>query len=151
MAVDTESRRIVSKAIQSYQASEIDNFQLDDILSECRTSDELVNAIIESLWYFYDDCTRSTFRNAPAAEAISRWLRRWEQLLITSMDFGEAARKDVILMRPRRPGFLGKVNDIFYGKRPGFATNPFWPLASAAEWESLGIAYESPAPADHFP
>lgn len=146
MAIDIESRQRISGAIRSYLNREIDNFRFDDILCECRTSDGLINAIIDSLWYLYDDCTRSRFRNNEAAAAISPLLKRWEQLLLTNIDFDEPLRKDVMLTRPQRPGIWGKANDFFYGRRPGFASNPFWPLTSAAEWENLGIAFEVETP-----
>ena len=141
MAVDSESRQLISGAIRSYLNGEIDNFRLDDILCECRTSDGLVGAITDSLWYLYDDCTRSHFRD-DAAATVSRLLKRWEQLLLTSIDFDAPEHTDALLTRPPRSGIWGKVNDIIYGRRPGFASNPFWPLTSAAEWERLGIACE---------
>jgi hypothetical protein len=143
MSVDIDSRRIVCEAIHAYVNDEIDNFRFDDILGECHTSDGLCNAIIGALWYFYDDCTRCHFpKHWKSAEAQAPYLERWERLLQTSIDFDEAERARVVLNAPSRPGIWGKVNDLFYGKRPGFASNPFWPLSSSEEWSALGIPYD---------
>lgn len=143
MAVDTESRRTISRAIHSYLDNEIDNFRFDDILCECRTSDGLVNAIVETLWFFYDDCTRSHFRdNVKVANGRAPWLERWERLLQTDIDFDQPERKGVLITRPPRSGIWGKVNDLFYGLRPSFASNKFWPLSSADEWNQLGITFD---------
>jgi hypothetical protein len=145
MAVDIESRQRIGDAIRSYLNNEIDNFRFDDVLGECHSSDRLVNAIIESLWFLYDDCTRSHFRdNAAAAAALTPCLERWEHLLRSRVDFDEPDRERCLLSRPPRPGLWGKVNDWFYGLRPSFATNRFWPLSSAAEWNELGIPFDAP-------
>jgi hypothetical protein len=144
MAVDFESRRKVSDAIRSYLNNEIDNFRFDDVLGECQTSDGLVNATIESLWFLYDDCTRSHFRDNAASAELTASFARWERLLRSSVDFDEPERKRCLLERPPRPGLWGKINDLFYGLRPGFATNQFWPFSSAVEWAELGIPFDAP-------
>lgn len=152
MAVDMESRRIIRDGIRAFRENEIDNFQFDDILWHCETDDGLCNSIIDALWYFYDDCKKHYFRDHLTADsAAPAYLRRWQSLLYTTIDFDQPQLARVMHAKPRRVGIWGKVNDMFYGRRPGFASNPFWPLTNAAEWESLGIAYETQSAADHFP
>jgi len=143
MSVDSESRKLIARAICSYTDGKIDNFQFDDILSECRTGDNLCNAIIQCLWYFYDDCTRSRLTKNPQVRMQQLpYFKRWELLLLTMIDFEDSRLREVLESRPPRKGIWGRVNDIFYGRRPAFASNEYWPFSTRREWESLGISFE---------
>lgn len=55
--VDREARSELAALIERFLASELTAFQFDDELDALRdTNDPVIQYVVESVWYFYDDC-----------------------------------------------------------------------------------------------
>ncbi len=53
--IDRTARQAAASAIAAYMRGEVDNFALDDALSN-RWADPSLNRIAQELWFTYDDC-----------------------------------------------------------------------------------------------
>jgi hypothetical protein len=55
--VDRDARNDLALTIEQFLASQITAFQFDESLDHCRHSrDPVVHYVVDTVWYFYDDC-----------------------------------------------------------------------------------------------
>ncbi len=153
MSIYRADRNNVADAIEAYLRCEIDNFELDDILSA--VEDRAAYEIAQEIWFFYDDITwHKNEKSHKVTEAGEARLQRWVQFLRSDyswpIDEPDSRKRwysghrwkgltkpiGCILGLIMLPWALFEVIVLRY-PRPRSANNEYWPFQSPEDWARL--------------
>lgn len=126
--VDKTMRIAASIAIREYLGSLIGSYSLDDVMWECRASnDATCNAICSAIWYFYSDEEdhQNTGRWQIAAD-YEAMARRWVKILESDWEMSE----------PVQVPFLVKIRRLLFPEPLPFNRNKFWPFGDERVWNA---------------
>jgi hypothetical protein len=157
-AVDKANRNTIADVIERYLNCEIDNFELDDVLSSAkyRAAFELA----QEVWFFYDDCGRHTNEGAHRlSKPEEARLRRWVLLLRSNHKWpiDEPDPRTRWYHEDRWYGVLRPLGclitlillpKVFFDvvvrglPRPRCGKNEYWPLQSLEDWKMLDSTTE---------
>jgi hypothetical protein len=141
--IDRDARIQINCTIPQYLNCEIDNQELDELISQRPTNDRLCNEIIDQVWLLYDDFKRHRNEGKwKIPSEVEVTIRRWIRLLESDVEWDEIRPKTKTSVSRTFLHFILKLKNLFHRPYAEIVLNKFWPFADEQQW----ILYDSKLP-----